>query len=284
MSERRIPTNGIELNVVDHGGEGPVLVLTPGLTANVRSFHGLMRAGLGEVARIVAIDLRGRGESDQPASGYAMSDHAADVVGVLDALDLEQVVMGGHSFGGLLTYWLAVHHSERVERCVVLDAPAQTDRTVLAQIQPALDRLGHVYGSVDEYLAIVRTMPYFAEGGWDADLESYFRADVRIRADGTVQARSQPEHIRAAVEGTLKVDWPGLVTRIQQPLLLLRAPASYGQPGAPPLLSRADAERTVALLPDGRLVDGVGNHITFAFGSGARLLVEAIADFLRMER
>ena len=147
-------------------------------------------------------------------------------------------------------------------------------------MQPALDRLGQVYPSWDTYLALVRSMPYFAEGGWDADLESYFRADVRVRADGTVQARCRPEHIEEVIRGELLVDWPALVSRVAQPTLLLRAPGSFGPPGSPPLLSREDAERTAAAMADCRLVDGIGNHITFVFGEGARQLTGEIAAFL----
>ena len=130
-----------------------------------------------------------------------MEDHARDVLGLLDALGLERVVMGGHSFGGLLTYWLAANHPERVERCVVIDAPAELDPALVDQIQPSLDRLGHVYPSWDEYVALVRSMPYFDEGGWDSDVERYFRADVRVRPDGTVQARCRPEHIEEVIQG-----------------------------------------------------------------------------------
>jgi hypothetical protein len=50
-------------------------------------------------------------------------------------------------------------------------------------------------------------------------------------------------------------------------------PASdFGPPGFPPILSRENAELTVALLADSELVDGVGNHLTFVFGDGARVL------------
>ena len=79
-------SNGIRLHYLDHGGDGPMLVLAPGLTANAHSFDGLVHAGLGSAARVLALDLRGRGESDQPPSGYAMEDHARDVLGFLDAL------------------------------------------------------------------------------------------------------------------------------------------------------------------------------------------------------
>jgi pimeloyl-ACP methyl ester carboxylesterase len=279
-SDRYIEANGVRLHYLDHGGDGPVLVLAPGLTANAHSFDGLMRAGLGDVARVLALDMRGRGDSDAPASGYAMDDHARDVLGLLDALELERVVMGGHSFGGLLTYWLAANHPERVERCVVIDAPAAIDPALIAQVQPSLDRLGRVYPSWDEYVALVQSMPYFADGGWDADLERYFRADVLVLPDGTVQARCRPEHIEQVIQGEIAVDWPALSARITQSTLLVRAPGAFGPLGSPPLLTRKDAEATAARMTDCTVVDGVGNHITFMFGPGARVVTGAIAAFL----
>lgn len=280
MSDRYVETNGIRLHYLEHPGPEPTVVLAPGLTANAHSFDGLVDAGMTEAGRVLALDLRGRGESDQPDSGYEMEDHARDVLGLLDALGLERVVMGGHSFGGLLTYWLAANHPERVERCVVLDAPAQVDPGVVEQIRPSLDRLGHVYASWEEYLTFVKAMPYFDDDGWSPEIERYFRADVLVRPDGTIQARSKPEHIQAAVEGTLHVDWPSTVARVVQPTVLVRAPGAFGPPGSPPILSREAADRTVALLKDGHLIEGVGNHLTFMFGAGASTIAEQIATFL----
>jgi len=279
-TDRFVHTNGIRLHYLDHGGTGPTLVLAPGLTANAHSFGGLMRAGLGDVAHVLALDMRGRGQSDAPATGYTMEDHAGDVLGLLDALELERIVMGGHSFGGLLTYWLAANHPDRVERCVVIDAPAAIDPALVVQVQPSLDRLGRVYPSWDVYIALVRSMPYFVDGGWDEDLERYFRADVVVHADGTVQARCSPEHIEQVIEGEIVVDWPALSARIDQPTLLARAPGSFGPAGSPPLLTRKDADATAARMADCTVVDGVGNHITFMFGGGAQVLTGAVAAFL----
>jgi pimeloyl-ACP methyl ester carboxylesterase len=280
MSDGMVEANGIRMHFLDHGGNGPVLMLAPGLTANAHSFDGLVHAGLKDAARVIALDLRGRGESDAPASGYTMKDHAADILGLLDALGLDRVVMGGHSFGGLLTYWIAANHPERVERCVVIDAPAELDPAMIDQIQPSLDRLARVYPSWGEYVSLVKAMPYFDEGGWDSDIESYFRADVRVRPDGTVQARCRPEHIQEVIQGEFDIDWPALAARVTQPTLLLRAPGSFGAPGSPPLLSREAADRTAAAMADCRVVDGVGNHLTFVFGPGANVLTGAITEFL----
>lgn len=280
MSDRYVQTNGIRLHYLEHPGPEPILVLAHGLTANAHSFDGLVEAGLSRAATVLAVDLRGRGESDQPDSGYTMADHARDILGLLDALELERVVMGGHSFGGLLTYWIAANHPDRVERCIVLDAPAQVDPQIVEQIKPSLARLGEVYASWDEYLGFVQAMPYFRDGDWTPELERYFQADVQAHEDGTLQARSRPETIHAAVEGTTTVDWPATVARVTQPTLLLRAPGDFGPPGSPPILSRENAERTVALLPHGQLEEGMGNHLTFMFGRGARVLTEHLARFL----
>ena len=106
MTDRFIETNGIRLHYLEHGGDGPTLILTHGLTANAHSFDGLIGAGLATGIRVLSVDLRGRGESDKPESGYTMADHAADMLGMFDTLDIDSVILGGHSFGGLLTYYL----------------------------------------------------------------------------------------------------------------------------------------------------------------------------------
>ena len=285
-SDRYVETNGIRLHYLDHAGGGPTLVLAPGLTANAHSFGGLMRAGLGDVAHVLALDLRGRGESDAPPTGYAMEDHARDVIGLLDALELDRVVMGGHSFGGLLTYWLAANHPERVERCVVLDAPAGGRPTIMEQIQPSLQRLGHVYPSWDEYVALVRgrcrTSPKAAGTPMSRATSAPTRSSL---PDGTVQARCRPEHISEVDRGEIRVRRlaGARASRSRSRPCSSVLPAASGRPGSPPLLSREDAEATAALMADGTVVDGVGNHITFVFGAGAQVLTGAIAAFLAGE-
>ena len=83
--DRFIRTNGIQLHYLEHPGDGPSTVLLPGLTANAHAFDGLVQAGLSPRFHTLALDLRGRGLSDAPEYGYTMADHAADVLGLLDA-------------------------------------------------------------------------------------------------------------------------------------------------------------------------------------------------------
>lgn len=275
-----VATNNITLHYLDHAGDGPTLVLAPGITANAHAFDAIVQALSGQM-RVLALDLRGRGESTAPPTGYTMADHAADVIGMLDVLGLERVVMGGHSFGGFLSLYLAATAPERVERLVVIDAAigVAVPRT-RELIQPALNRLGQTYPSFDDYLALIKAAPYYHGWPWDPAVESYYRADVQTAADGSVRARSQPEHIGAAMDGVIAEPWRDHLARITQPVLLLHAPGAYGPPGAPPIVSAEQAAETVALLPDCRYVHVPGNHQTMLYGAGATAIADAISAFV----
>ena len=64
--------------------------------------------------RAIAVDQRGFGDSDQPEAGYTMPDFAADAAAILDALEIPQAVIVGHSFGGLVAQQFAVDFPDRV--------------------------------------------------------------------------------------------------------------------------------------------------------------------------
>lgn len=277
---REVYVNGIQLHYLDYEGENPPLILMHGLTANAHFMDGLAYAGLTRAVRLIAPDLRGRGLSAKPDAGYTMADHAADILGLVDTLGIERGFVGGHSFGGLVTYYLAAHHPDRVSKCVVLDAPGSVSPFLLDQIRPALERLRQVLPSWEAYLQMVKAMPYYT-GWWDEALENTYRADMFFNADGTVQSRMNPDHIQQAAQGVLDTDWPAVVAKISAPTLLLRATDSFGPPGFPALLSREDAELTLQRLAQGKLQDFPGNHITYLFGAHATAVVEAIVNFLQ---
>lgn len=269
----------VHLHALDHAGGQPLIVLMPGLTANAHCFDGLAQAGLSPRFRVLALDLRGRGRSDKPETGYSMAHHAADVVALLDEMGLDQVVLGGHSFGGLLTMYLAAHYPQRVSHVLLLDAAATLHPRTREMIQPSVARLGQVSPSWDAYLNAVKAQPAL-QGWWNPAVESYYRADVETNSDGSVQARSRPQAITEALEGTLDEPWLDYVGRIYQPALLIRACEGYGPPGTPPIVPLESAWQTVQAMPNGRYEEVAGNHMTMLYGEGARQIVAAITDFL----
>ncbi|QDA58779.1 alpha/beta fold hydrolase [Hymenobacter jejuensis] len=277
MKSQFLHTNGIRLHYLDYPGPEPPLVLLHGLTANAYAFEGLIQAGLTTTRRILAVDLRGRGLSDKPATGYSMAEHAQDIIGLLDALQLDKAELVGHSFGALLSLYLAYHFPARVDKLVLLDAAARLHPQTREMLVPTMGRLGKTTSSFAEYLAQARQAPYLTI--WDESMEAYYQADVQTNADGSVTPRSRPENIAECLtQGVFAEPWTEYIQAVQQPALLLNGTQNYAL-GAP-LLPREFAEETVAMLPHGQYREVWGNHQTMLYGQGAQEIVQAITEFL----
>lgn len=271
---------GLNTYYLDLPGGAPPIVLLHGLSANAHSFGGLIAAGLNPTFRVIAPDLRGRGQSEKPASGYRMGDHARDVIALLDVLGLDRVVLGGHSFGGFLATYIAANYPERVERLVVIDVAITLNPRVGEMLKPSLDRLTRVLPSRDAYLEELRSAPYM-NGMWDEAIEGYFSAEILTNADGTAQSVTSAFAIGQALQGIATEPWRELVSRVSQPVLLLNSLGGYGPPGSPPLIEGESARDMARTFPDCRYVAVPGNHLTMMFGEGAAAIRAAIEGFVR---
>lgn len=92
-------SDGTRLNVLEAGkGNGKTLVLIPGWAQTAEQFKYQLE-GLGARYHVVAIDMRGHGDSEKTGNGYRIQRLAKDVDDVLAAMDLTSVTMLGHSMG-----------------------------------------------------------------------------------------------------------------------------------------------------------------------------------------
>lgn len=99
------------LAVVDHGGDGPDLLLLHGAHRNLVDWEPVRRRLTG--LRLVALDLRGHGRSDPPAGDdYAWAGLLADVRAVIAQLGLHRPYLVGHSFGGMIAIEYAATHAD----------------------------------------------------------------------------------------------------------------------------------------------------------------------------
>lgn len=139
--------NRVTLSYVDQGhGAGPAIVLIPGLTDSWRSYERVLPL-LPSSIRVIAVSLRGHGDSDKPESGYRARDFAGDVRALLDELGISQVVAVGHSSAGLVAQRLAIDDPERTVG-LVLESSFTTLRgredllevvTTMARLQDPID-------------------------------------------------------------------------------------------------------------------------------------------------
>lgn len=86
--------------------------------------------------RVVSLDLRGHGASTWPGT-YSFELMRDDVIGVLDALDLHDVVLVGHSMGGTVAYLMAQAQPSRIAWLVIEDVPPPFPRTRTLPARPA---------------------------------------------------------------------------------------------------------------------------------------------------
>ncbi|MBA2328248.1 MAG: alpha/beta hydrolase [Flavisolibacter sp.] len=274
-----VDTNGISLHYLEYKGSGPTIILMHGLTANAHAFNGLIAEGLAPAFHVISVDLRGRGKSDQPSTGYSMKDHAKDILGLMDTLKISSAIIGGHSFGALLSLYTAANHPERVEKLILIDAAARMHSNTKEMLVPALSRLGQSFSSLDNYIEKVKSAPYL--NFWDPQMASYYKADIKDNGNGTVTPVPQLSHMSEAVNGGLEYPWLEYIQNIKQSSLLINGPGVYTLDAA--LLPEENAMETVNMMQDCLYVKVPGNHQTMLYGKGAKEIVEAIRYFLYEE-
>ncbi|MFF5448258.1 alpha/beta fold hydrolase [Streptomyces sp. NPDC012888] len=112
--------DGRTLSYLDFGGPGrPLLAVHGGLSEGL--LWADLAARLGDEWRVIAPDQRGFGDSDRGPS-HQRADYVADLVALLEHLDLGPLPVVGHSLGGLNALHLAAGHPELVSALVNVDA------------------------------------------------------------------------------------------------------------------------------------------------------------------
>jgi 3-oxoadipate enol-lactonase len=117
-----VRVNGIELYYEVHG-EGPALLLIPGLGVDVTFFRGIID-DLATNCRVVAFDPRGAGRSDKPDVPYSMDGMADDAAALLAHLGIDRTTLLGCSMGGRTALMLALDHRGLVDRLVLAASSA----------------------------------------------------------------------------------------------------------------------------------------------------------------
>ena len=140
--------DGLRLHVREYGPRTALalpVVCLPGLARTVADFDGLAPAlaNGGPPRRVIAIDLRGRGQSDYDSNpeNYNLAVELGDVVTVLTALEIGEAVFIGSSRGGLLTMLLGVAHPTAIAGVVLHDIGPVIEPKGLARIKSYVGKL-----------------------------------------------------------------------------------------------------------------------------------------------
>src|SRR5690348_18202190 len=117
-----ITKDGTEIYYKDWG-KGPVVTFSHGWPLSADAWDGQMLFLVQKGFRVVAHDRRGHGRSSQVSSGNDMNGYADDLAAVIEALDLNDATLVGHSTGGgEVTRYIGRHGTKRVAAAVLIAA------------------------------------------------------------------------------------------------------------------------------------------------------------------
>ncbi len=120
-----VQTNGIHVHYYRTGGSKPPLLLLHGITDSGLCWTRVARA-LEQDYDVIMLDARGHGLSDGPETGFSTEILAADVAGFIQALQIQQPYVLGHSMGGATAVALAARYPNLV-RAILLEDPPWRD-------------------------------------------------------------------------------------------------------------------------------------------------------------
>lgn len=187
--------------------------------------------------RVLAVDLRGFGESDAPEPPYTIQGYSDDLSFIACHLGVQRPIVIGHSMGGLIALDFAARHAAELTAAVVLE-PMAIAPELLAGLRPILAAVRS-----DGYRDVVAGLMGYLTG-------PHFDPGERARLVSFIQACRQHVLI-SAMEGILAFDSEAAAANVECPLLYVGTNTTY-----------ANIERFRALCPQlvtGQLV-GCGHY------------------------
>jgi len=273
----KISVNGVSLAVHEWPGKGPAIVCIHGLTANHTCWQSLADI-LAPDYRLIAYDVRGRGESDKPPKGYSLEIYAQDLGALLDHFGLKSAIIMGHSGGANQGLYFAARFPKRVRKLILIDGGLDVRAEVFDSIAPAVNRLGVEFPSMEMFLQVLRGLPMF-QGRWNDYLEHYFRYDVEALPSGAVRSKVAKHAIEEEVANLVRERLWVLHHQVKCPTLILRAPDGL-LTATDCLMTQKEAEAMAEAIPKSRLVVvPKTNHYTVLLGKNPKTR-QAIRKFL----
>jgi pimeloyl-ACP methyl ester carboxylesterase len=201
-----IPVKGGELVLYRFGNNLPSsnhlpVLLIHGVTSSNRAFQ-LFAKSLVERGYVpYAVDLRGRGESNNLPGPFGMKSHARDMADVIKFIGVESIDVIGHSMGAFVAVALQGTEPKLVKRLILVDGgiplplpPGMTVAQVMPYVLgPAMTRLSMTFESVDAYRDYWKPQPAFARG-WTPVLDEYIEYDLQGEAPN-LKARTNPKAV-----------------------------------------------------------------------------------------
>jgi pimeloyl-ACP methyl ester carboxylesterase len=276
-----VPVAGGMLHVARAGvspDEADAVVLaTHGITSSLMAWRTVARDLTGrENVALLAVDLRGRGQSAHLPGPYGFGAHVDDLLAVLDDAGVDRAVLAGHSMGAYAVARLAADHPERAAAVVLVDGgmpyadtpEGDPDAVVEQAAAPLIERLPMTFASVDDYADGWAQHPAF-QHGWDDDVDAYARYDAHGEPGSIHCVVSEPAVLIDLREMLFDDATRTALDRVRAPIFMVRAARGLRDEEDKPAITDAALDGFAAARPEAsveRVQDA--NHYTVMFGAG----------------
>lgn len=192
-----LQTNGVEIRYTTYGEGPPVILLHGGIASS--DYWGCQIPALVPGHRVILMDSRNQGRSPMRDAPLNYREMAADVVALLDALDIERAAAVGWSDGAVTGLMLAVHYRNRIDRLFATGvntdpAAMRPDAPTSPVIQAYMTRAGQEYAMLSPTPERFGDLLQAAESMW---LGAPYVSDEELASITTRCAIAQGAHDEA---------------------------------------------------------------------------------------
>ena len=270
--DKTVTANGLKLNYLDWGNEQSTpMVLLHGLRGHRHSWDDFSAAVCRDF-HVMALDQRGRGDSDWAHDGdYSTDTYVADLDAFSDVLGLDKFVLVGHSMGGRNSMTFGGRYPEKLEKLVVVDVGPESDPRGGARIAREIIDVPEEFDSFEAVVEYMGKQNRFAS---DAVMRRRLTYATKELPNGKIGWRYDLAIREARRQGisTPQEDlWPAL-SKITCPTLIVRGTETD-------LLTREVAERMVGTFPNARLVE-ISRAGHMVFEDNPEDFIAAVRNFL----
>lgn len=216
--------NGLKLHYVDWGGQGkPPMILLHGI-ARAAHFFDHIAPQFAQQYRVIAVDMRGHGESAwHPDGAYLVEDYTNDIEALIEQLGLRNLTLWGASTGGRVAQMIAGRHPDRTRAVIVEDVGAERPAEISNRRGNRMVREAEGWANVEEMLEHVKA-------AYPRTPEPILRYQLQHGAKQGANRRLVYKRDPAILKGFIPTELWSTVSKIKAPILYVLGGASRTVP------------------------------------------------------
>jgi esterase len=247
--DRFVTVNGLRLHYMDWGDSSrPPFLMLHGIARHAHTFDHLA-ADLARDYRVIAVDMRGHGDSDWSVEdAYLVEDYVKDLEGLVNQLELRRLTLLGNSTGGRVVQVFSGLHPDLVERLIVEDVGPERPQEIASGFARRVEEEANGWASEEELVAqLVKQNVRTPE----SLLRTYAHYGLKRRGDGRLVWKRDPNLVKGFV-----------VTELWQHVSRITAPTLYILGGASTIVPVQTQQRLTRTLPHCEIVTmpGLGHY------------------------